>query len=71
MSTQSKLNDLDWRKASASGNNGCIEVAPLAGGDVAVRDSKLGPDSPILTFHRHEFAAFVSGVLAGEFDTLM
>jgi hypothetical protein len=71
MSIHSKLDGLDWRKASASGNNGCIEVAPLPDGDIAVRDSKLGQDSPILTFNRHEFSAFVTGVLAGEFDTLM
>jgi hypothetical protein len=34
------VNDLQWRKARRSANNGaCVEVAPKNGG-IAVRDSK-------------------------------
>ena len=65
----SDLNGLDWRKASASGNNGCVELAPLADGGVAVRDSK-DAQSPVLTFTRREWTAFLDGMGKGEFDHL-
>jgi len=58
-----------WRKSSYSngGANNCVEVATSAGW-VGVRDSKLGTDSPILTFTEAEWAAFTSGVKDDEFD---
>jgi hypothetical protein len=34
---------------------------------VAVRDSK-DPDGPVLMFESHEWAAFLHGARAGEFD---
>lgn len=57
-----------WRTSSYSGGNGgeCVEVAELADGHCAVRDSK-NPDSPALIFTRGEWAAFTAGVRAGEF----
>lgn len=59
---------LAWRKASASASNGnCVEVAPMPGGGVAVRDSK-DPQGPILRFTAAEWAAFADGMAAGEFD---
>ena len=59
---------LVWRKASASTSNGnCVEVAPVPGGGVAVRDSK-DPQGPILRFTAAEWAAFAEGMAAGEFD---
>lgn len=60
---------LAWRKATASGSNGCVELAPLVDGGVAVRDSK-DPASPILSFTRHEWSAFLDGLAKGEFDHL-
>lgn len=58
-----------WFKSSRSESVGdCVEVAEIDGG-VAVRDSK-DPDGPVLWFTRREWAAFVAGVLAGEFDRL-
>jgi hypothetical protein len=54
----------DWRKSSRSATHGeCVEIGtsldtPL----IAVRDSKLGDNSPILTFTRREIAAFAHGV---------
>ena len=66
----SDLNGLYWRKASASGNNGCVEVAPLTDGGVAVRDSK-DPHSPVLAFTRREWTAFLDGMTKGEFDHLV
>lgn len=61
--------NLTWRKASASSDQGgnCVEVADLPGGGQAVRDSK-DPDGPMLRFTAAEWAAFSSGVRAGEFD---
>lgn len=57
-----------WRKASASGANGnCVEVAPLADGGMAVRDSKKPGDSTLF-FTKGEWAAFLDGVQKGEFD---
>ncbi|WP_331449930.1 DUF397 domain-containing protein [Streptomyces prasinus] len=55
-----------WRKASASaGENDCVEVAELSHGARAVRDSK-NPEREPLRFTASEWAAFQSGVIAGE-----
>jgi hypothetical protein len=62
--------DLPWQKASASGNQGCVEVAPMRDGGVAVRDSK-NTGGPVLRFSRVEWAAFLDGMGKGEFDHLM
>jgi Domain of unknown function (DUF397) len=73
MSTQdnydSDLAGAVWRKASYSNGNGgdCVEVADLDGGARAVRDSK-DPAGPALTFTAAEWAAFTTGVRAGQFD---
>jgi Domain of unknown function (DUF397) len=60
-----------WRKSSFSGGNsggdGCVEVAVLPGGEVAVRDTKDRSRTP----HRHSGLAwreFLAGVRAGEFE---
>ena len=37
------------------------------GDEVKVRDSKLGNDSPVLTFTRDEWVAFLDGASKGEF----
>jgi hypothetical protein len=60
-----------WQKASASSGQGnCAEVAGLPlGGGVAVRDSK-DPGGPVLVFTPAEWAAFLDGAKAGEFDHL-
>jgi hypothetical protein len=59
----------NWHKASFSDQNqsGCVEVATVPG-MVGVRDTKLGPDSPILAFTEAEWRAFLAGVKVGEFD---
>jgi hypothetical protein len=59
-----------WRKSSYSTDLGaCTEVAALPGGAVAVRDSK-NPGGGLLRFTVDEWRAFLSGVKAGEFDSL-
>jgi hypothetical protein len=61
---------LAWRKSSFSGgngNSGCVEVAVLPCGEVAVRDTKDRTRAP----HRHTAPAwreFLSAVRAGEFE---
>jgi hypothetical protein len=58
-----------WRKSSFSGgngNSGCVEVAALPDGEVAVRDTKDRTRPP----HRHSTPAwreFLEAVRAGEF----
>jgi hypothetical protein len=58
-----------WIKSSYSGPTGgnCVEVAFLAGGDVAMRNSRQ-PAGPALVFTRAEWDAFLLGARDGEFD---
>lgn len=58
-----------WRTSAYCASATCLEVAKLVGGDIGLRDSKQD-SSPILPFSRSEFAAFVQGVKAGNFDDL-
>lgn len=57
-----------WRKSSFSGQNACVEVANLDGGEIAVRNSRH-PAGPALVFTPDEWSAFLSGALHGEFGT--
>ncbi len=64
------LGAVSWRKSSASNPSGdCVEVAALAGGDIAMRNSRE-PDGPALVYTPAEIAAFLAGAKAGEFDDL-
>ena len=61
------LTRAEWRKASASQGNGeCVEVA-FVENVVATRDSKDAA-GPVLLFAPSQWAAFTSGVQAGQFD---
>ena len=65
--TAPELTGAVWRKSSRSNGQGqCVEIA-LAPTAVAVRDSKH-PTGAVLTFTPAEWAAFVAGAKAGEFD---
>jgi hypothetical protein len=56
-----------WIQSRACNNSACVQVAHLPGGMVALRDSK-DTAKPAHVFDREEWAAFVTGVKAGDFD---
>jgi hypothetical protein len=59
---------INWIKSSLSFSNGnCVEVAALPDGGAAVRNSRH-PGAPVLEFTAGEWAAFLGGARAGEFD---
>jgi uncharacterized protein DUF397 len=62
----SSLSGVRWRKSTLSGVENCVEVAFL-GDQVLTRDSK-DADGPPQVYDRAEWAAFIAGVKAGEFD---
>ena len=63
-----ELPEVTWRKSRRSGPQGgnCVEVARLADGQVAVRNSRHC-DGPALVFTAAEWAAFVGGAQDGDF----
>jgi Domain of unknown function (DUF397) len=56
-----------WVRSRACSSDGCVEVAHLADGSVAIRDSK-DERKPAHVFGRDEWSAFITGVKKGEFD---
>ncbi|WP_236790481.1 DUF397 domain-containing protein [Amycolatopsis sp. GM8] len=66
-----ELTGADWRKSKFSGAMGnCVEVATLASGEVAMRNSRF-PEGPALVYTRDEMAAFLAGAKDGEFDDVL
>lgn len=62
------LSGAAWRKSSHSnGATNCVEVAMLADGSVGVRHSRR-PDAEVIVYSASEWAAFVAGVKAEEFE---
>jgi hypothetical protein len=65
------MRDLDhaqWRKSTRSGaGNACVEVAVLADGIRAIRDSK-DRSGPVLRFNPTAWTAFTARIGIGEFD---
>ncbi|MFC4035134.1 DUF397 domain-containing protein [Streptomyces polygonati] len=61
---------VEWVKSGASAPQGdCVEVAQLANGDVALRNSRH-TGGPALVYTRSEFRAFVAGARDGDFDNM-
>jgi Domain of unknown function (DUF397) len=61
------LSTARWIRSRACSSDGCVEVARLADGSVALRDSKDVRKSAHV-FDREEWSAFITGVKNGEFD---
>jgi hypothetical protein len=59
-----------WITSRACNNSACVQVAHLPGGIVAIRDSKDTAKAAHF-FDGEEWAAFVAGVKAGDFDMPM
>lgn len=60
--------DLTWFKATASNSgNGCVEVAHMPDGGVALRHSQK-PDAEIIFYSAFEWDCFLDGARKGEFD---
>jgi hypothetical protein len=60
------IRDGRFRKATGSGDHGCVEVAALPEGGIRVRDSK-DPGGPVLLFDDEAWRAFTARVRGGEF----
>jgi len=56
-----------WRKSTFSTDANCVELAVLADGRIAARNSKA-PEAGAVFFTREEIDAFFQGVVSGEFD---
>ncbi|MEU5959224.1 DUF397 domain-containing protein [Streptomyces sp. NPDC047525] len=62
------LPDLDWFKSSASSaNGGCLEVAFMDDGRVALRDNENLTNPPFVV-SRHVWECFLDGATKGEFS---
>lgn len=67
----SELHDVAWTKSRRSNSTGnCVELAELATGDVAVRNSRF-PEGPALVYTRAEIEALILGAKDGDFDHLL
>ena len=61
------LEGAQFRKANGCADKRCVEVA-IAGDVIGLRDSKDRGRGPVLAFTPEEWAAFLGGAKAGEFD---
>ena len=62
------LDSAEWRKATRSGADGdCLEVAPLPGGHIGIRDTER-PDQTPYVVRASVWRAFIDGAKNGEFD---
>jgi hypothetical protein len=63
------VSDAAWRKSSWSSYNGnCVEVAPLSGAMVGVRDTKDQGSGPMLIVSDDAWRSFVRRIKTGTID---
>lgn len=69
MDLKDELMNAAWRKATKSGPNqgNCLEVAPLSGGRVGLRDTEAPQKAPFVV-SASVWDAFIDGAKNGEFD---
>jgi len=67
VSLAGELGGAVFRTSSFCSSGGCVEVALLPTGEVAVRDSK-DPKLPVQLYSATEWRDFVAGAKNGEFD---
>ena len=66
-----RLSGVTWQKSKRSNSQGnCVELAVLATGEVAVRNSRY-PEGPALVYTRAEITALILGAKDGDFDNLI
>jgi Domain of unknown function (DUF397) len=65
--TEYDVSNAEWITSRFCNASACVQVAHLPGGMVAIRDSK-DTARPAHVFRREEWAAFIAGVMAGDFD---
>jgi hypothetical protein len=66
-----ELTGVTWRKSQRSNSQGnCVEMAELADGSVAMRNSRH-PHGAALVYTRAEVEALLLGVKDGDFDYLI
>jgi hypothetical protein len=65
--TDYDVSSAEWIISRFCNNSACVQVAHLPGGMVAVRGSR-DTVRPAQVFDRGEWAAFIAGVKAGDFD---
>jgi Domain of unknown function (DUF397) len=61
------IRDGIFRKSGGSDTGGCVEVAALPGGGVAVRDTK-NREGGTQVYTDHEWRCFLAGAKRSEFD---
>jgi uncharacterized protein DUF397 len=62
-----EINDLQWRKARRSVNNGaCVEVAPVSR-QILIRDS-TDRNGPVMRYSGRSWFIFVGDIKTGRFD---
>jgi uncharacterized protein DUF397 len=66
-----ELTGISWQKSRRSNSQGqCVELGRLAGGEIAIRNSRH-PDGPALLYTRAEIRALIQGAKEGDFDHLL